>query len=80
DKDSLRDRRRMVSSLTRQGGMVAPDPMSCDIVEALSVAGLFRLRAVLIGTFAFQTYAGLLGVRLPLAAILTGDRIVLGDV
>lgn len=74
DKDSLRDRRRMVASLTRQGGMIAPDPMSGDIVEALSVAGLFRLRAVLIGTVAFQTYSGLLGVRLPMAAILTGMR------
>ncbi|QND23087.1 nucleotidyltransferase family protein [Rhizobium ruizarguesonis] len=79
DKDSLRDRRRMVASLTRQGGMIAPDPMSGDIVEALSVAGLFRLRAVLIGTVAFQTYSGLLGVRLPMAAILTGDADIAQD-
>lgn len=34
DKDSLRDRRRMVASLTRQAGMIAPDAMSGDIVEA----------------------------------------------
>jgi hypothetical protein len=32
--------------------------MSGDIVEALPKGGLMRLRAVSIGTFAFQTYAG----------------------
>ncbi|KAA1176588.1 hypothetical protein FP026_27465 [Rhizobium tropici] len=79
EKDSLRDRRRMVASLTRQGGMIAPDQMSGDVVEALSVAGLFRLRGVLIGTVAFQTYSGILGVRLPMAAILTGDADIAQD-
>ncbi|MCJ9673045.1 MULTISPECIES: GSU2403 family nucleotidyltransferase fold protein [unclassified Neorhizobium] len=79
DKDSLRDRRRMVASLTRQGGMIAPDAMSGDIVEALSAAGLFRLRGVLIGTVAFQTYPGILGVRLPVAAMLTGDADIAQD-
>lgn len=53
--------------------MVAPDAMSGDIVEALAEGGLFRLRGVLIGTVAFQCYSGLLGMRLPMAAILTGD-------
>nr|WP_246780586.1 GSU2403 family nucleotidyltransferase fold protein [Rhizobium sp. AQ_MP] len=47
--------------------------MSGDIVEALAEVGLFRLRGVLIGTVAFQCYSGLLGMRLPMAAILTGD-------
>jgi hypothetical protein len=78
-KDDLRTRRRMVSSLTREGGMIAPDAMSGDIVEALAKGGLFRLRAVLIGTVAFQTYAGLLGVRLPMAAVLTGDADIAQD-
>ena len=53
--------------------MIAPDHMSGDVVEALAAGGLFRLRGVLIGTVAFQTYAGILGVRLPMAALLTGD-------
>lgn len=79
EKDDLRARRRMVSSLTREGGMIAADRMSGDIVEALATAGLFRLRAVLIGTVAFQTYAGILGVRLPMAAILTGDADIAQD-
>lgn len=73
EKDDLRARRRMVTTLTREGGMVAPDRMSGDVVEVLAAAGLFRLRAVLIGTVAFQCYAGILGVRLPSAAIMTGD-------
>lgn len=73
EKDDLRARRRLVSSLTREGGLAAPDRMSGDVVEALAAGGLFRLRGVLIGTVAFQTYAGVLGVRLPMAALLTGD-------
>jgi len=78
-RDDLLARRRMVSSLTREGGMIAPDTMSGAIVEALASGGLFRLRGVLIGTVAFQTYAGLLGVRLPAAAILTGDADIAQD-
>jgi hypothetical protein len=78
DKDDLRARRRLVNTLTREGGMIAPDAMSGDIVEALADGGLFRLR-VLIGTVAFQCYSGLLGVRLPMAAILTGDADIAQD-
>jgi hypothetical protein len=69
----------MVNTLTREGGMVASDAMSGDIVEALADGGLFRLRGVLIGTLAFQCYSGLLGVRLPMAAILTGDADIAQD-
>ncbi|MBY3489906.1 nucleotidyltransferase family protein [Rhizobium laguerreae] len=79
DKDDLRARRRLVNTLTREGGMTAPDAMSGDIVEALADGGLFRLRGVLIGTVAFQCYSGLLGVRLPMAAILTGDADIAQD-
>ncbi|MBB3660703.1 hypothetical protein FHX15_005974 [Rhizobium sp. BK650] len=79
DKDDLRARRRLVNTLTREGGMIAPDAMSGDIVEALADGGLFRLRGVLIGTVAFQCYSGLLGVRLPMAAILTGDADIAQD-
>ncbi len=48
-------------------------------MEALASGGFFRLRGVLIGTAAFQTYAGLLGVRLPAAAVLTGDADIAQD-
>ncbi|MDY6963667.1 MAG: GSU2403 family nucleotidyltransferase fold protein [Pseudomonadota bacterium] len=79
DKEDYRARRRMVTSLTREGGMNAPDTLTGDIVEALAAGGLFRLRGLLIGTVAFQTYAGILGVRLPMAALLTGDADVAQD-
>lgn len=72
-KDDLRARRKLVSTLTREAGLAAPDRFTGDLVEALGTAGLFRLRGVLIGTVAFQTYAGYLGVKLPGAALQTGD-------
>jgi len=72
-KEDLRGRRRLVSTLMRDAGLTAPDPFTGDVVEALEKAGIFRLRAVLVGTVAFQTYAGHLGVRLPGAALQTGD-------
>ncbi|WP_306909369.1 nucleotidyltransferase family protein [Rhizobium mesoamericanum] len=71
-KDNIRERRRMVSSL-RRAGLPGPDPFAGDITKALADAGLFRLRAVLIGSVGFGTYAGLLGVRLPSSAMQTGD-------
>jgi len=71
-KDNFRDRRAMVTSL-RAAGLPTPDAMTGDVVEALWKAGLFRLRGVLVGTMAFQTYAGLLGARFPTAALATGD-------
>lgn len=72
-KGDLRARRRLVSSLTRDAGLAAPDRFTGDIVEAMGNAGIFRLRGLLVGTVAFQTYAGLLGVRLPGASLQTGD-------
>lgn len=72
-KDDLRARRRLVSMLLRSGGMSAPDAFAGDVTKALADAGLFRLRAVLIGAVAFGCYSGILGIRLPSAAIQTGD-------
>lgn len=72
-KDDLRSRRKLVSTLTRQGRLPAPERFTGDVVAALSKAGLFRLRGVLVGTVAYQNYAGPLGVRLPSTAMQTGD-------
>lgn len=47
-KDSIRERRRMVSTL-RRAGLPGPDRFAGDVTKALADAGLFRLRAVLIG-------------------------------
>ena len=71
-KTSYRERRSLVTSL-RSAGLPNPPALVGDIVDAMWKAGIFRLRGVLIGTLAYQTYAGLLGVRLPSAPISTGD-------
>lgn len=72
-KEDLRSRRKLVSTLTREAGLTAPDRFTGDVVEAMGAAGIFRLRGVLVGTVAFQTYAGHLGVKLPGASLQTGD-------
>ena len=71
-KTSYRERRSLVTSL-RDLRLPTPPAFVGDVIEALWKAGIFRLRGVLIGTLAYQTYAGLLGVRLPSAPIMTGD-------
>src|SRR5271156_3072439 len=71
-KTSFKERRSLVTSL-RDLGLPTPLAFVGDVVEALWKAGIFRLRGVLVGTLAYQTYAGLLGVRLPAAPIMTGD-------
>jgi hypothetical protein len=71
-KTSFKERRSLVTSL-RDIGLPTPPAFVGDVVEALWKAGIFRLRGVLVGTLAYQTYAGLLGVRLPAAPIMTGD-------
>lgn len=72
-KDDHRARRKLVSTLVREAGFARPEAGTGEIVAALSQAGLFRMRAVLVGTVAYQCLGGLLGVRLPSAAIQTGD-------
>lgn len=72
-KADARARRKLVSTLVREARLPQPDKMTGDVVEALANAGLFRMRGVLVGTAAFQTYSALLGVRLPETAMQTGD-------
>ena len=71
-KSSYQERRRLVSML-RSAGLPAPPAVGGDLVETLWKGGIFRLRGVLIGTVAFQAYAGLLGFRFPEAQIMTMD-------
>jgi len=72
-KDDYRARRKLVVTLTRDAGLPKPDSFTGSVVQALAAAGLFRLRAVLVGTVAFQCYPVLLGVRFPRSAMLTAD-------
>lgn len=67
-----KDRLAMIRAL-RAARMPAPDAMSGKIMSALSEAGVFRLRAVVVGTVAFQTYGPMLGVRFVNTAGQTGD-------
>ncbi|WP_407519826.1 nucleotidyltransferase family protein [Methylobacterium oryzisoli] len=71
-KIGYRERRDLVRALHTLG-LPAPPPVVGDVMEALWKNGFFRLRGVLVGTIAFQTYAGLLGVRLPEAHLATSD-------
>ncbi len=71
-KEQDRERRQIVRALTR-GGLPAPTALMGRVVRALADAGVFRLRAVLVGTLAYQTYAPLLGIRLKSASVMTED-------
>jgi len=71
--DDERERRSLVSTLVRSFGMPQPIPEIGNIVAVLAKAGVFRLRGVLIGTVAYQTYSALLGHKLPISVLQTGD-------
>lgn len=60
-KNLEKESRVLVKSL-RANGMPAPSPVSSKIIIGLANAGFFRLRGVLIGTLAFQTYLPMLGI------------------
>lgn len=68
-KADFKERREMVRALSQV--LPRPDALTGNIVEALWKAGFFRLRGVLVGTAAFQAYAGLLGLKLPSTSIMT---------
>ena len=72
-KDDFQRRRKIVSTLTREAGLFSPEQRVGNIVEAFWKAGLFRLRACLVGTIAYQTYGTVLGYRLAGTAMQTGD-------
>ena len=72
-KADIKARHKLVSTLVRDAYLPQPNAIAGDVVEALANAGLFRLRAVLVGTTAFQVYPGLLGVRFDEANLQTGD-------
>ncbi|MGO8920831.1 MAG: GSU2403 family nucleotidyltransferase fold protein [Stellaceae bacterium] len=72
-RDDQRDRRALVSTLVRSAHLPRPSPEIGDVVAALSKVGVFRLRGVLVGTVAYQTYSAMLGTRLPAAALRTED-------
>ncbi len=72
-RNDARERRALVSTLVRSFNMPRPIPQIGDVTAALAKAGVFRLRGVLVGTVAYQTYSAMLGVRLANALLETGD-------
>lgn len=68
-----RDRQTLVSTLVRSAHLPRPLPEIGEILAALAKAGVFRLRGVLVGTVAYQTYSAMLGARLRITALQTGD-------
>jgi len=71
-KSDFKGRREMVRALVA-AGLPATDALTGKVVEAMWKAGFFRLRGVLVGTVAYQAYAGLLGTKLTGTAIQTQD-------
>jgi hypothetical protein len=71
-KSHFKRRREMVRALAA-AGLPTPDSISGAVIEAMWKAGFFRLRGVLVGTAAFQGYAGPLGIRLGGRPLMTQD-------
>ena len=57
----------------RAARLPVPDTMTGNVLAAMAEAGVFRLRAVVVGAVAFQSYAGILGTHLPASLSRTGD-------
>ncbi len=70
--DARKERADMVRSL-RAARMPGPDALSGNVLAALAEAGAFRLRAVLVGSLAFQCYPPMLGFRPSAVLARTGD-------
>lgn len=70
-RHAARTRRSLVSTLLRSGMLPRPIARIGSIVAALARAGVFRLRGVLVGTVAYQTYSAMLGVRLQASGLQT---------
>jgi hypothetical protein len=66
-------RRALVSTLVRSFNLPRPNTEMGNIIAALADAGVFRLRGVLVGTIAYQTYLAMLGVKLSNSLMQTAD-------
>jgi hypothetical protein len=67
-----KERRRIVRAL-RDAGFGNPTPEIAAVAQVLALAGLFGNGVVLVGTGAYQCMAPLVGVRLPVATLMTQD-------
>lgn len=72
-RDDQRERRALVAALVRSFRLPRPKAEIGNALAALAKAGVFRLRGVLVGTVAYQTYPAMLGVALPNPSLQTDD-------
>ncbi len=77
--DGVADGRRQIIRGLRAAGLHTPDQLTGRILQTLNKVGVFRLRAAVVGTVAFQTYGALLGITLPAQAVRTGDLDIAQD-
>lgn len=73
DKRARELQRGQLARMCRAAGLPAVDAQTGKVLFALSKAGIFRLRAVLVGTHAFRCYPALLGVDFREAHAVTED-------
>ena len=71
-KSDFKGRQEMVRALIA-AGLPSPGDLSARVVDAIRKAGFFQLRGVLVGTEAFQAYAGQLGIKLSGRSLQTQD-------
>lgn len=71
-REREKERGKLVRML-REVGLPGPDLLTGKTLSALSRTGLFRLRAVLVGTHAYRCYPAMLGVELTEASATTDD-------
>lgn len=64
---------RSTVSLLKAGRLPSPSLVLGRILEVLANAGLFKQGMTLVGTAAYQTYAGMLGYYAPAATLMTND-------
>lgn len=64
---------RSLVNMLKVAGLPSPPPSVGAVLDALQKAGVFRHRVALVGTHAFGTYGGLLGIRLSRANVATAD-------
>ena len=72
-RDDEKESRSLVATLTRSFGLASPPAPIGDVLAALTRAGVFRLRSVLVGTVAYQCYPALLGTKFPRPLLQTSD-------
>jgi hypothetical protein len=66
-------RRRTLVSMLKRAGLPSPPPQVGEVLAALARAGVFRLRACIVGTHAFGVYPAILGIRVDGASARTQD-------